>query len=188
MRGAASIVRPRGFRVCLLVFGSRRTCTLQVHPDIKSETSTTTAVPSIKSGVAAVAFVAGARRGAFGCTGSHMPWPEGHPRLGIQASAASSQHAWSEHPAAHRVNGWKQVELTTVCSAGPARQGASSVGTKPIQSISSLFRVAGATQIKHQIKIVHRMICRQPACTTINPCASMHVRLQARAMHWAIGA
>ena len=188
MRGAASITRPRGFRVCLLVFGLPIACTFPVHPDIKSKTNNATAVPSIKSGVAAVAVVAGARCGAFGCGGIQIYWPEGHPRLGIQASAASSQHAWSEHPAAHRVNEWKQVELTTVCSARLVRPGASSVGTKPIQSTSSLFRVAGATQIKHQIKIVHRMTCRQPACTTINPCASMHVRLQARAMHWAIGA
>ena len=83
MRGAASIVRPRGFRVCLLVFGLPRACTFQVHPDIKSKTNNATAVPSIKAGVAAVAFVAGTRRGTFGCTGSHMHWPEGHSRLSI---------------------------------------------------------------------------------------------------------
>ena len=160
-----------------------RACTIQVHPDINSKTINATAVPSIKSGVAAVAVVAGARRGAFGCKGIHTYWPEGHPRLGIQASAASSQHAWSEHPAAHRVSEWKQVESTTVCFACSTRPGASSVGTRPISSTNSSLVLQVQLKFINKSKLFVKTICRQPACAAIDLCASTHVRLQARAMY-----
>ena len=72
MHGAASIVRPRGFRVCLLVFGLSTAFTFKVHPGVESKIKNASAVPSNQSGVAAVAIVTGARRGAFGCGGSHV--------------------------------------------------------------------------------------------------------------------
>ena len=135
MHGAASIVRPRGFRVCLLVFGLSSACTFQVHPGIQSkikspQPSPPTSQGSLRLPLSQARVAARSAAEAVTCLGQKALQGPVIPTL----HQNNSSHLGT---AATGIFTTKPRWLQSVRFVWPARPGAPSPRSKPSQSISS---------------------------------------------------